>query len=97
MKYYLVVQAPAYPMGPERFSVESAFAVHLRELRAMLGPAYTELVLVGPGMSEARWQALSAGMSTLEFATSGVRFVPAFPLETSRASFLLRRLVPLLG
>ena len=94
MKYYVVVQAPACPLDAERFAVESAFAIHLRELRALIGPEFEELVLIGPAMSAAQYGAASSGMTVMSPAETGVRFLPAFPLEMSRATFLLRRLVP---
>jgi glycosyltransferase involved in cell wall biosynthesis len=94
MKYFVVVQAPAYPLGEERFSIESAFAIHLQELRKLIGPAYSELVLIGPALSKQQAVSQSAHMTTLELAGSGIRFLPAFPLDVSRARFLLRRWTP---
>lgn len=94
MKYFVVVQAPAFPMGEDRFAVESAFAIHLQELRKLIGPGYSELVLIGPALSEAQAASQSAHMTTLELAGSGIRFLPAFPLNVSRARFLLGRWGP---
>lgn len=94
MNYFVVVQAPAFPMGEDRFSVESAFAIHLQELRRLIGPEYTQLVLVGPALSEAQASRLSAQMTVLDAATTGIRFRPAFPLDMSRARFLLGRWLP---
>jgi glycosyltransferase involved in cell wall biosynthesis len=94
MKYFLVVQAPAFPMGEDRFAVESAFAIHLQELRRLIGPAYIELVLIGPALSGAQGASQLAHMTTLERSASGIRFLPAFPLNVSRARFLLRRWGP---
>jgi glycosyltransferase involved in cell wall biosynthesis len=95
MKYFVVVQAPAFSMGPDRFAVESAFAVHLQALREQIGPAYDELVLVGPGMSKARWEAQASQMTEVDAQATGVRFVAAFPLEISRVRFLLQGFVPM--
>lgn len=94
MKYFVVVQAPAFPMGEDRFAVESAFAIHLQELRQLIGSAYSELVLIGPALSGEQAAAQSAHMTTLDRVATGIRFLPAFPLNTSRARFLLRRWGP---
>jgi glycosyltransferase involved in cell wall biosynthesis len=94
MKYYLVVQAPAYALSAKSFALESAFAVHLRMLRQLIGPKYDELVLIGPNLSEEAYRAKSAQFDVVDFDLSGVRFLPAFPLSCSRSGFLLRRLWP---
>lgn len=94
MIYFVVVQAPAWPMGEDCFAVESAFAVHLRELRELIGPEYSQLVLIAPSMPEAMRERQRAHLATLEFAQTGIRFRAAFPLGMSRPRFLLTRLLP---
>lgn len=94
MKYYVVVQAPAYALSAERCAVESAFAVHLRVLRKMIGPKYEELVLIGPGLPDDAYQASAGRLEVLDARSTGVRFLSAFPLSMSRSTFLLRRLWP---
>jgi glycosyltransferase involved in cell wall biosynthesis len=94
MKYFVVVQAPAYSLSVDSCALESAFAVHLSLLRQLIGPKYDELVLIGPGLSADDYRSKVNQLSVLDAATSGVRFVPAFPLSASRAGFLLRRLWP---
>jgi glycosyltransferase involved in cell wall biosynthesis len=94
MKYFVVVQASAYSLSAGSFALESAFAVHLRKLRQLIGPKYEELVLIGPGLSEDAYRASAAQMETVDAAECGVRFMPAFPASESRRGFLLRRLVP---
>jgi glycosyltransferase involved in cell wall biosynthesis len=95
MKYYVVVQAPAYSLTAEKCAMESAFAVHLRMLRLIIGPKYEELVLIAPGLPEAAYRASAGKLEVLELQTSGVRFLPAFPLDMSRGAFLLQRLWPI--
>jgi glycosyltransferase involved in cell wall biosynthesis len=94
MKYFVVVQAPAYSLSANQCALESAFAVHLRMLRQLIGPGYEELVLIGPALSDEDYQASCSKLEVLDFESSGVRFLPAFPLNTSRADFLLHRLLP---
>ena len=95
MKYYVVVQAPGYPLSGDRVALESAFAVHLRRLRELIGSEFDELVMIGPAMSEAAYRAAQSRLDVLDVATSGVRFLPAFQLVESRCHFLLHRLVPM--
>ena len=95
MKYYLVVQAPGYPLSAERVALESAFAVHLRTLRELIGAEFDELVMIGPAMTESAYRAAESRLDVLDVATSGVRFLPAFQLADSRAHFLMHRLVPM--
>jgi glycosyltransferase involved in cell wall biosynthesis len=95
MKYYLVVQAPGYALSGERVALESAFAVHLRKLRELIGPGFDELVMIGPAMSESAFRAAKSRLDVLDVATSGVRFLPAFQLAESRVYFLMHRLVPM--
>lgn len=91
MKYFVVVQAPAWSLGPGHCALESAFAVHLVELRNRVGPQYSELVLVGPSMTEAEYRASADRLTVLDAARTGVRFVPAPAMALSRAKFLLTR------
>jgi glycosyltransferase involved in cell wall biosynthesis len=95
LKYYVVVQAAGYALAADRVALESAFAVHLRELRELLGGKFEELVLIGPAMPESEYRATESRLAVLDVATSGVRFLPAFQLAESRGHFLLHRLVPM--
>ena len=94
MKYFVVVQAPAYSLSAERCALESAFAVHLRVLRKLIGPKYSELVLIGPSLTDEAYRASAGQLEVLDVSSSGVRFLPAFPLSVSRSDFLLHRLWP---
>lgn len=91
MKYFVVVQAPAWSLGPDRCALESAFAVHLVELRNRIGDRFTELVLVGPSMPEAQYRASADRLAVLDATQTGVRFVPVPGMQLSRAKFLLTR------
>jgi glycosyltransferase involved in cell wall biosynthesis len=95
LKYFLVVQAPGYPLSADRFALESAFAVHLRKLRELIGSEFEELVMIGPALSESAYRAAAPRLDVLDVATSGVRFLPAFQLAESRGYFLLHRLLPM--
>ena len=91
MRYFVVVQAPAWSLGPDRCALESAFAVHLVELRNRVGPRFAELVLVGPSMTEADYRAQADRLAVLDATQTGVRFVPVPCMALSRAKFLLTR------
>jgi glycosyltransferase involved in cell wall biosynthesis len=89
MRYVVVVQAPAWPVSHGVFALDSAFAAHLRELKMQVGSAFEELVLIGPSMTQAQYEALRPQMVELDAQASGIRFLPAFPLDVPRWKFLL--------
>ncbi|MEO6185577.1 MAG: glycosyltransferase [Steroidobacteraceae bacterium] len=89
MKYFLVVQLPAFALSADRFAVESAFGVHLRMLRRCIGEEYSELVMIAPGYEQVRAEDL-ARLEIIDAAESGIRFLSAYPVTTSRKQFLLR-------
>ncbi|MGC4029148.1 MAG: glycosyltransferase [Steroidobacteraceae bacterium] len=94
MKYFVVVQAMAYRLTAHEFAIESAFAVHLQELRARLGADFDELVLIGPEMTPAEHAAAAGSLAVVDSRVTGVRFLPAYRSDVSRPAFLLRHLFP---
>jgi hypothetical protein len=94
LKYFVVVQAWAFPISAEECALESAFAEHLVTLRMLIGSRYAELVLLGPKMTRAHYMANVGHLSVLDARSSGVRFLPAYDSEISRPAFLMTRLVP---
>ena len=95
MKYYVIVQATAFPLSAEEFSVDSAFAGHLLQLREQLGSRFEVLVLVGPAMSAESYKGTRASMTVLDARTTGIRFLPAFAADVSRIRFLLTGWLPM--
>lgn len=53
-RYLMVLRTPAFRSGPDSFEIESAFALHLRTLRAKLGPLARTLVVATPELSAAQ-------------------------------------------
>lgn len=94
MKFFVVVQAAAYSISADEFAVDSAFARHLCLLREKLGTTVSEVVMVGPGLSRAEYEAAQSSFERVRFSQTGVRFLPAYPAAVSRPGFLLCHLVP---
>lgn len=94
MKFFVVVQAEACLLSADEFAVDSAFARHLVVLKEKLGPRVSEVVMVGPGLSEAQYRSVQSSYERLRSQDTGVRFLPAYPASVSRLQFLLRHLVP---
>jgi Glycosyltransferase len=88
--YVLVIPVPGYRALPGSFAIESAFALHLRQLREKLGPLAENMVLVGPGMSPAQYEAEKSHLSLIDENREGIRFHPVFPADIGRLSYLLK-------
>lgn len=95
MKYVVVVQLPAHAVSPDVVALESAFAGHLRELKARVGGSFDELLLVAPALPRARYEESRAHLAELDARETGIRFLPAFPLDVPRWKFLLTGWVPM--
>lgn len=95
MKYVVVVQAPAYPVSTDVVALESAFAGHLLELKAQIGPSFDELLLIAPALPQTRYEAERAHLAELAAQETGIRFRPAFSLDVPRWKFLLTGWVPM--
>lgn len=89
MNYVIAVQAPAYALADDSFATESAFAVHLKELRASLGARIDKLVLVAPQFTEAEYQVRKPGLGIVSTAADGIEFVPAHRTSASSVDFWL--------
>jgi glycosyltransferase involved in cell wall biosynthesis len=88
--YLLAVQAAAFPVSPTAFATESAFAQHLRELRAGLGEQFDRLVLVAPCMTEEQYEAQKAHLGIVDLQADGVAFLPAHTTATTPWGFWRR-------
>lgn len=97
MDYVIVVQAPAYALGADRFATESAFAEHLKALRHAVGPEFSRLVLIAPTLPETLYQQQKAFLGTLDAVSDGIVFIPAFPANVRAVQFWLRHARPLWG
>lgn len=74
--YVLAVQAPAHSLGHGRFAMESAFVVHIRELKARLLPPFARIVVMAPELSKEQYEASGFVFGHLSEAEDGVAFVP---------------------
>ncbi len=83
MDYLLVVQAPAYPLGPERFAIESAFAVHLKMLLDELGERFDRIVLMAPTLDENVYQHSKRTLAELSAVDDRIVL---FPVPEARLS-----------
>ena len=78
MDYLLAVQAPAYPIGPERFAIESAFAIHLKMLADQLGPRFDRIVLLAPTLSDETYERAKSQLTQLSAVDDRIVLLP-FP------------------
>lgn len=95
MDYLLAVQAPAYRTRPGHFAVESAFAIHLAELKAKLAPHFSRLLLVAPTLSLDEFERVRSGSAEIAEAQQGIVLVPAHPASASVAQFWSKEARPL--
>jgi glycosyltransferase involved in cell wall biosynthesis len=89
MRYLLVLPVPFFPLDGGRAAVESAFALHLQELLASLGPKVTAIDVLAPAMDAARYEAAQGSLQVLDAAADRIAFAPAFPLGRGRLAHLL--------
>ncbi len=82
----MVLSVPAYQSGPGSFRIESAFAQHLRTLKAKLGDLAATIVIAGPQLDDRAQD--DPTLHTLS-QSEGFEFVPLFPANTGRLAFLL--------
>jgi glycosyltransferase involved in cell wall biosynthesis len=87
MDYIIAVQAAAYPTSQTSFATESAFAEHLKELRALLGERFTRIVLIAPRLSEQEYQAAKDHLGIINSDEHGVIYLPAHYTNTSAKDF----------
>jgi glycosyltransferase involved in cell wall biosynthesis len=94
VNYVIAVQAPAYKLSDDTFATESAFAIHLRELRRTVGSRFDRLVLIAPQMTSAQYDMSKTHLGELSLAADGVEFAPAHSQAVSRLGFWLTQLFP---
>jgi glycosyltransferase involved in cell wall biosynthesis len=92
--YLLAVQAPAYPIGPDRFATEGAFAEHLKAIRRHLAPTFDRVLLVGPALSRAAYEANRTQLVDINSGADGIGFLPIHTVGGSTLDFW-RNVVPL--
>lgn len=88
LHYAFILPVEAYPLGPQRFAVESAFADHLRLMLRMHKPRFSRITLAGPIMSAATYQERRAYLVELDACDDSIRFVGSYNVGTSHSAFL---------
>jgi glycosyltransferase involved in cell wall biosynthesis len=88
LHYAFVLPVQAYPLGPQRFAVEGAFADHLRLILEMHKPRFSKITLAGPTMSAATYEARSDYLAELDVSTDAIGFVGLYDAEASDGAFL---------
>lgn len=88
LHYALVLPVQAYPLGQQRFAVESAFADHLRLMLKMHRPRFSRITLAGPIMSDATYQERSAYLAEIDSPRESIHFVGTYAAGTSDSRFL---------
>ncbi len=92
--YVVVVQAPAIGLGGGRFATESAFAIHLKALRADLGADFARLVVVAPQMQKSIYEKNLNSFGCITEDADGIVFVPAHENGVSPGQFWTKELIP---
>ena len=88
LHYAFVLPVQAYPLGRQRFAVESAFADHLRLMLKMHKPRFSKITLAGPVMSKATYQERSAYLAEIDSSQDSIHFVGSYEAGTSDGAFL---------
>jgi glycosyltransferase involved in cell wall biosynthesis len=83
----MVLPVAAYPLGPSRFAVESAFADHLRLLLRMHKPRFTTMTLAGPIMPATTYRERGSFLGELDATTDQIRFVGLHNADANDLAF----------
>jgi glycosyltransferase involved in cell wall biosynthesis len=89
MRYLVTAPAPAHRIAPGRFALESAYVQHLRDLKRLLGPRFTEIILAMPAMSDSTYAQQSQGMSIVDERAEGIRLVNPYRDGCGKVEFML--------
>ncbi len=85
--YIIAVQAPAYRLRDGSFATESAFVIHLKELRASLGARFRRVILIAPELTQAEYLERKPQLDVLSPERDEVVYVPSHSTSTSARSF----------
>jgi glycosyltransferase involved in cell wall biosynthesis len=87
--YLMVLPVPGYPLPDGKFAIESAFAEHLRQLRAGLGALGEHMVVASPSMSDATYAEQKSHLGVLDEKVDQISYRALFPLDTGRLQYML--------
>jgi glycosyltransferase involved in cell wall biosynthesis len=88
--YLMVIAVSAHRIDDGHFAVESAFASHLKLLKARLGSLGAELVLAGPTFGDDVYQRDRSQLDVIDENAEGIRFHGMFPIDAGRLGYLRR-------
>jgi glycosyltransferase involved in cell wall biosynthesis len=87
MDYLIAVQAPAYPLGPGRFAIESAFAEHLKMMVRMLEGRFDRIVLLAPTLAPQVYEHSKSSLAELSAGDDRIVLEPLPEAEFSIGRF----------
>jgi glycosyltransferase involved in cell wall biosynthesis len=94
-EYMMVLPVRHFRIDDSCVAVESAFAEHLRMMRARIGASARRLIVVSPGMSTAAYEAGKRGYAAIDEAAEGIAFYTLFSDEDAQSTAKkLRLLLP---
>lgn len=97
MEYLIVISVQAYRTSPRTFAIESAFAVHLRMLKAKLGPRFSRLVLAAPTFDRDEYETNRGHMLEIDEVGEGISLEPLYPVSAALLEYWGRHFPRMLG
>lgn len=88
-RYLLVLPVAARRIDDSHFAIESAFAGHLRLLKAELGPLAHEMVVASPEL-DADTARNNSSLTAIDEAAENIRYVPMYPQKIGTLGYLRR-------
>jgi hypothetical protein len=88
--YTLVLSVTFYRTGEGEFACESAFALHLRELRQKISPRFTALRVCGPLMTEQEFDQIAAHAGRISEQEDGIFLTELNPAQARAREFWTR-------
>jgi len=84
--YTMVLPVRHYRIDQSHVAVESAFAEHLRMMRAGIGTAAERLVIASPGMSAAVYEAGKRGYAAIDEEAEKINFFTLFAADAAQST-----------
>jgi len=81
--YTMVLPVRHYRIDQSHVAVESAFAEHLRMMRARIGTAAERLVIASPGMSKAAYEAEKRGYAVIDEKAEKIQFFTLVVIDSA--------------
>ena len=85
-EYMMVLPVRHFRIHDDRVAVESAFAEHLRMMRARIGSAAQRLIIVSPAMPSAAYEAGKRGFASIDEPAEGIVFHTLFSDDEAQST-----------